>query len=105
MVKSLQKRLKLHNKILEHVKNAYYQPPENIKLTYPCVVYNKTTVRRFDANNRPYLQFIGYQLTVIEREPDSDIANSLTENLEYCSYQTFFSKDNLNHTVLMCYEI
>ena len=41
------RRLKLQ-KLLEDIleangkaKNVYYQPPEGIKISYPCIVYNR----------------------------------------------------------------
>ena len=32
-------------------RNVYYQPPESLKLKYPCIVYNRRNISNVDANN------------------------------------------------------
>jgi hypothetical protein len=39
-----------------------------------------------------------YQLTVIDRDPDSILPDKM-EELDYCQFNRFFTADNLNHWV------
>lgn len=96
-------RLELHNELLKHVDNVYFQPPSNIRMTYPCIVYSKTPKLKEFGNNEYYIKRQGYQLTVIDRDPDSLIADDLEDNLEYCSISQIFTNDNLHHTTLELY--
>lgn len=76
--------------------NVYFQPPESLKLEYPCIVYNRADLDIAFADNKPYKHKKRYQVTVIDRDPDSDIHEKVAE-LPLCSYDRFFVVDNLNH--------
>lgn len=77
---------------------VYFQPPTNITLVYPCIIYKRdTTVTRF-ADNAPYRNTKRYQVTVIDRDPDSDIPDKVAE-LPVCLFNRFYTADNLNHDV------
>lgn len=93
-------RLVLHNRLLDFADNVYFQPPSNIKLVYPCIIYHKDGRDRKFSNNRLYLGKQKYTLTVIDRDPDSVIADRLEDDLQYCYINDHFTVDNLNHTSL-----
>ena len=82
--------------------NVYFQPPESVKLNYPCIVYERSNVRTGSANNHIYLKHEQYTVTYIDEDPDSEIPDKLLE-LEYCSFDRHFTSDNLNHDVLILY--
>lgn len=96
-------RLVLHDILKEFSDNVYYQPPSNITLTYPCIIYNKNGKDRNYGNNAIYLGTQKYSLTVIDRDPDSIIADLLEDNLQYCAIVDNYVSDNLNHTSLTLY--
>lgn len=77
---------------------AYFQPPTNLVMEYPCIVYSRDTARTSFAGNRPYRYKKRYQITVIDRDPDSDIPDKVAA-LPTCTHSTFFVADNLNHDV------
>ncbi len=83
-------------------RNVYFQPPESIKLDYPCIVYERSGIRADSANNRPYLKRKRYTVTCIDGDPDSEIPDKLLE-LKYCSFDRHFISDNLNHDVFTLY--
>jgi len=91
-------RLQLHSLLIgilgsDHV---YFQPPTNVQMQYPCIVYKRdVAVSRF-ANNIPYRYTKKYQVTVIDMNPDSDIPNKIAA-LPMCTHNRFFTADNLNH--------
>lgn len=96
-------RLDLHDKLLEFLPNVYFQPPSNIQMVYPCIVYNKNGKNRRFGNDAIYFTKQGYQIMVIDKNPDSIIADNIEEQLEYCSISQYYTIDNLNHTTLSLY--
>jgi hypothetical protein len=97
------KRLELHNKLLTFFPNVYFQPPSNIQMTYPCIVYNKTGKNRHFGNDVIYLSQQGYQLMVIESNPDSDVADKLENHFQHCAINQYYTVDGLSHTTLSLY--
>src|SRR6478609_5057795 len=79
-------------------KNVYFQPPENLKMQYPCIVYKRDFVDTKYADNLPYSQAKRYQATVIDSDPDSTIPDKVAQ-LPYSSFQRFFVADQLNHDI------
>lgn len=82
--------------------NVYFQPPESIKLQYPCVIYERNDIDQKYADNRTYISKVRYSLTLITRTPESDLVNKILE-LPYCSYDRYFAADSLNHDVFTLY--
>lgn len=97
-------RLELQSKLCEILgsDSVYYQPPETIKMEYPAIVYTKESVRKWSADDRPYVKRNRYTVTVIDRRPDNAAIDKLLE-LPYCSYDRHYAADNLNHDVLTLY--
>ena len=98
-------RPELHS-ILEELlgsDHVYFQPPESKKLTYPCVVYNRTNGDIMYADGMAYTFTYRYQITYIDRDPDSDFPVRLIQRLPMCIYDRHFTADNLNHEVFDIY--
>lgn len=96
-------RLDLQEELKSFIPNVYFQPPANIKMKYPCIVYNKTDKARKFGNDRLYIWTQQYKLTVIESDPDSTVADNIEEHFQYCTTDQNFTVDNLNHTTLLLY--
>lgn len=99
----MSKRLELHAELLKFIPNVYFQPPSNIKMVYPCIVYNKTGRNRHFGNDVIYMSQQGYRITVIESNPDSEVAINIEEHFKHCGIEQHFTRDNLNHTTLLLY--
>lgn len=98
------RRIKLNN-ILENIlgsKNVYFEPPTNIKMKYPAIVYELENIYSIRADDIAYNNTRAYQVTVIGKDPDTDILDKLLE-LKKCSYQRRFTSDNLIHDVFRLY--
>lgn len=80
----------------------YGQPPASVKMKYPCVVYTFGKIDNINADNIHYLTHQSYTLTVIDRDIDSP-TNELIKQLPMCSWDRFFTSDNLNHFVYTLY--
>lgn len=96
-------RLELHDELLEFADNVYFQPPSDYKLKYPCIIYQKNNNNRVFGNDSLYLKKQGYQVTVIDRNPDTMTADDLEDKFQYCAISQYFTIDNLNHITLELY--
>jgi hypothetical protein len=67
-------------------------------MTYPCIVYSRDFAETDFAGNRPYKHCKRYQVTIIDRDPDSEIPDKIAE-LPMCIFDRFYTADNLNHDV------
>jgi hypothetical protein len=96
-------RLELHEELLQFIPNAYFQPPSNVMMKYPCIVYNKTNRTRQFSGNQLYMVKQGYQLMVITKDPDSLIAEQMEQHFQSCVISQNYTVDNLHHTTLNLY--
>lgn len=90
-------------KILEDITdNVYFQPPTNVALSYPCIIYKRDFANTQFADNVPYAHKPRYMVTVIDRDPDSVIPSKVAA-LPMSVFNRFYTVDNLNHDVYNVY--
>lgn len=97
-------RLELQQK-LENIlgnRNVYFQPPSNIRLKYPAIVYSFAKYDPVRAENEIYLLRKAYEMTLIETVPESAYAEELLR-LPYCAHDRTFVSDNLYHNTFTIY--
>ena len=58
-------------------KNVYFSPPESVKMSYPCIIYSKSNVNKQNANDQLYKSMNEYEVTIIDRDPESVIADEI----------------------------
>lgn len=85
--------------ICDHV---YFQPPANAQMVYPAIVYRRDPADTKYADNKPYTVTKQYEVTVISRDPDSDICDKVAA-FPLTRHDRFFVADNLNHDVFTIY--
>lgn len=97
-------RQKLHDQLvaISGVAKVYFQPPANLSMVYPCIRYKKSREDREHADNKTYRKMDAYEVTVIDRDPDSAIAEAVS-NFMYCSFSRAYAEDSLNHFVYTVY--
>lgn len=83
-------------------KNVYYQPPESVKMQYPAIVYHRSDIENDFADDLVYRQSHFYELTVIDKNPDSEVVEAVSK-LPTCRYDRHYTSDNLNHDVFTIY--
>lgn len=83
-------------------KKAYFQPPPNVGMDYPCIVYQRDNASTDFADNNPYRYTQRYQVTVIDTSPDSTILAKVAA-LPQCLFNRHFASGNLNHDVFVLY--
>lgn len=79
-------------------QNVYFQPPASVQMKYPAIVYSLASINNTFANNIVYMQTTAYEITLIDRNPDSEFVKKLS-TLPSCRFDRHFRSDNLNHYV------
>lgn len=81
---------------------VYFQPPPNIQLEYPCIIYSRQRSNTTHADNSLYFHNMGYTVTVIDANPDSPILDKIAR-LPKSEFDRHFTVDHLNHDVFVVY--
>ena len=94
-------RLDLHEEFCKLLKsrNVYFQPPANIRMSYPAIRYKLSDISKTAANDKAYRLVNGYEVIYIDRNPDSDIPAKILEHFPMCSFVRWYAADDLNHWV------
>lgn len=82
--------------------HVYFQPPPNVQMQYPAIVYQRDLGDTKFAGNRPYSHTKRYQVTVIDPDVDSDLPDKVAM-LPMTTRQRYFAADGLNHDVFVMY--
>ena len=93
-----QSRLQLHDLLKGITDNVYFQPPSGHRMQFPCITYLWEAESAQHADNELYRHAKRYQVTVIDRDPDTELAD-MVRKLPYCSFERAFAADDLNHYV------
>lgn len=101
----MKSREDLHTKLVELLgsNHVYYQPPESVKLVYPCIIYSTNGYKYENADDLAYLLSKQYQIMVITKDPDSDLFEKVATAFSTISFATCFVKDNLYHEAFNLY--
>ena len=100
----MKKRLKLQVKLEEILgsRNVYYEPPESLKIEYPCIIYKRDAMNTLHADDILYRSIDGYQVTIIDKTADSPIIDKI-KVLPMCRFNRHFTSDGLHHDVFTLY--
>jgi hypothetical protein len=95
----MDRRLNLHEELCEFLgsRNVYFSPPESVKLKYPCIIYKLNDTSTRFADDRAYSIWKRYSMTYISPKPDSNVEEDLPNRFPLCTFDRFFTSDNLNH--------
>ena len=100
----MSKRVEL-GKLLKEIlgsDNVYFQPPENLKMSYPCIRYRVERGDTLYDDNVPYRFVRQYELVFIGKDPDSEIIDKLA-TLPKCRFDRHYTADTLNHYIYHIY--
>lgn len=76
---------------------VYYQPPENLKLTYPCIVFSRSNALIRHGDNRPYQVIKRYMVNLITKNADNDVYIDRLLELPMCRYDRQMIVNGLIH--------
>lgn len=98
-------RLDLHYALqnVTGLENLYFQPPEGMKLKYPCVVYELAKKDVLRADDKVYQIHNPYTVTLIDLDAESDIPNKMLKSFQYCSFERRFIASHMYHDVFTIY--
>lgn len=101
---SKNRRLDLHFILCDILgsDHAYFQPPESVKLKFPCFIYNLDDMDMKYADDGVYSHKRRYSIIYIDKDPDSMTHEKLLK-MPYCTFGRFYSADNMNHWVYNLY--
>lgn len=98
-------RLNLHEELCNILgsRNVYYDPPESVKLKYPCIVYALDGMDKHNANDLRYNSTNRYQVTLMESSPDSAYQDKILDRFPMASFDRSYPANNLHHQVYTIY--
>ena len=95
-------RSAVHARIQEitgYGSRVYYNPDANVKMQYPCIVYNLANLAARHADNIPYKRHDAYSVThIYSKVAQESISRKLAESPGFL-YDRSFVADNLHHDV------
>jgi hypothetical protein len=95
-------RLQLHQLLETFTEHVYFQPPANIHLEYPCIIYKRDFANTEFADDNPYNHTLRYMITIIDPNPDSEIPGKVA-SMPMSLFNRFYTADDLNHDVYNVY--
>lgn len=100
----MRSRLRLHEELVNVLGSrcVYFQPPESLKLTYPCIIYERHDISNTFADDDIYLDPRQYRVTVVDPNPDSEIVNKMAK-FKMAKFVKHTVIDNLNHDIFNIY--
>ena len=92
-------RIELDEKLREVLgsNNVYYQPPESIKLKYPCIIYSREAIDTKRADNSIYSTTNRFDVIIISKDPDFPLFDEFIHLFPMCSLNRPYIANNLNH--------
>ena len=82
---------------------VYFQPPASVKLSYPCIIYSRSSINKQNANDQLYKSINEYEVTVIDPDPENTFADDILAHFPMCRFNRQYVSENLNHSVLTLY--
>lgn len=98
------RRLDLHEMLCNILgsRNVYFQPPPSLKMKYDAIRYKLDDIDVEHADDTRYILRKRYKVTLISKDADTELQYKLLE-LPYCSFESSYPADNLNHWVYTLY--
>lgn len=79
-------------------RHTYFNPLPSVRMKYPAIKYSLNRVNSRFANNRLYRTIPSYEVTLIDKNPDSEYVAKILQ-IPYCRFDRFYISNNLNHWV------
>lgn len=95
-------RLKLQLYLEKLCPNVYFQPPSDMMMRYPAILYSRDTMEKQAADNIGYIRNHRYAIQVMDYDPDSELADRILE-LPYSTFDRQYVVNGLNHTAINLY--
>lgn len=92
-------RIELDEKLREILgsDHVYYQPPETMKIKYPCIIYSREAIDTTYADDKTYMAVNRYDVTIISKDPDFPLFDEFIFMFPMCRLNRPYTVNNLNH--------
>ena len=99
-----EKRLELHALLVRLLgsSNVYHQPPENLALRFPAIIYERVDYAVEYADDRPYHSVRQWQVSVVSQEPTHPVVDKFMELLT-AVFKTRYVVSGMQHDVVTIY--
>lgn len=99
-----ERRLELHRKLVALLgsPNVYHQPPENLALRFPAIIYSRTDYDVAHADDIPYHVTRQWQVSVVSQEPSNAIVDALMK-WPMTTFKASYVVDRMRHDVVNIY--
>lgn len=95
-------QLQIQAVLEELCDTVYFQKPNNTKMVYPCIRFQRDSAQTVHADNNPYRYTKRYLVTVIDPDPNSVIPDKIAA-LPTSTFNRHYTADNLHHDVFFVY--
>ena len=82
---------------------VYFQPPGNVKLSYPCIIYHTYRYDTSHADNILYRAQRAYTVMYIDTNPDATFPETYLKTQPMTHFDREYTADNLHHWVFTTY--
>jgi hypothetical protein len=99
-------RIRLHEELVALAGSSfhvYYQPPSNLEIAYPCIIYSRTAGDADHADNQMYRYRQQYQVIIVTADPDDDLFERILWHFPMSRPERHYSASNLHHDVISLY--
>lgn len=76
---------------------CFFQPPESLKLSYPCIVYSRERPDVARADNLMYKKVRRYAVTYLTYDPDDSLIDGIEDYFPMCRLVRTNCLHGLNH--------
>ena len=90
-------------KLMGDKVKVYYQPPENVKLKYPCIVLELSNALIHYADNNPYFSNKRQSITLMCLDADNDEYVNKLLTIPMCTFDRRFINDRIVHDIFSIY--
>lgn len=103
----MRSRLSLHEELVKVLgsRNVYFQPPESIKMTYPCIIYELYDISNTAADDDYYLDPRQYRVTIVDTNPDSLVRDKMAKFKSGIGLTKFVRSQVINNLYHYTYNI
>lgn len=85
------------------IQNVYVNPPESVRMQYPCVKIKRSGIYTTSANNHKYMIKDRYDAVYITREPDDPMVHKILYEFDMSRFSMQIVKDDLYNENFVIY--
>ena len=82
--------------------HVYFQPPESVKMVYPCIRFSEEGYDIKKANDKTYIKNTRYQIVVITKTPNPEVLDKIID-LPFCGPGPAYKASGLYHYTFTLY--